>query len=271
MDDIDFQEDDILDGWNPVYGQSGSVNKNKRSYRYPWLDEYYVIGDWKNSVRNYKCKGCNKDMKTSHPAVPLSHLLKCSQSSSELKHKINLELTQAVPEKRRGESKESFSLRKTKVEKTEYFLKKLTNMIVVANLPLSSVEMKEVKEFFEKFLPEYELPTRSHLSKVLIPKEVSEIDLQMRIKFDRAEAHSIGIEFDSWNDMNGESCFAFIANLRGGERFLLQVSRESEFRHTGAFIRDLLKVILKRVGITKINCIISDGDSACTRGRELIV
>lgn len=109
MDDSEFDEA----SFQSTSSVSTPARSTKRSYKYPWLHEHSNIGQWKNSVREMECKGCEKKIITGHPVVLLNHLLQCSYAPADVKLKINIELSKGEPKRRRGETSESFSLRRT--------------------------------------------------------------------------------------------------------------------------------------------------------------
>lgn len=147
------------------------VSQNKRGHeamKYPILKRCFEIGDRVKSTRTYVCKGegCSYSIKTGHPNLPLNHLKRCKASNADLISEVNTLIVKETPKRRRGESSQDFNRRQSSTKRAEYFLKKLTNMIVTTNLPLSFIDAKVVADFFEEFVPDYEKPSRFHLSTV---------------------------------------------------------------------------------------------------------
>ena len=135
----------------------------------------------------------------------------------------------------------------------------IENLIISCALPLSIVENKHFQTFCRDLDSKFQLPSRSHLSSVMIPNLAAEKDLAVKRKL--ASAQYISLTTDIWTDRRCHSFLAVTAHI-----FVICVSETMliafvDFKgsHTGKSIAEKLdKILVKNAIRDKVIYIVTD-------------
>ena len=85
-------------------------------------------------------------------------------------------------------------------ETAEYWLNRF---ILEDGMPITILESVNLKNFVEKLYPNFKLPTRAHLTKVILPEiyDVNKLELQKNL----TESNFVCSTVDSWTSAGNDS------------------------------------------------------------------
>lgn len=199
-----------------------------------------------------KCKHC--DVKISHHANSrhFSHIiLRCKKARQEDKDELSDIWNSSIDQ--------------SDTIGTNYTLL-LTKVILKNNLPLRLVDC-ELFRTLCRMNPPHRFPGRHRISSFYIPRVAGAIKDRFICDTEKGADCSLSIEFDHWTDAMHRSLLAVLATRSDGSRYLIEVEDVSTTGHSAASILATLNRVLECFQPLKINSLVSDAASSCTRAR----
>lgn len=142
----------------------------------------------------------------------------------------------------------------------------LVQTLVKNNLPFRLVECQVFRRLCRADPPR-EFPSRHRLADHYLKKLCQKLEDRFKKEVAECPKYSLSIEFDHWTDATHRSLLAILATKRDGTRYLMDVEDVSITGHSAESILLSLNRVLEKIEPLKINSIVSDAASSCTKAR----
>lgn len=227
--------------------------KYRSSYQaYPILKEFYepVIVNGKKVAST--CKLCDSKITHHSNERHFDHLtVRCKSINDESRNRL-LQVWHR-------------STASGNTNETKYALL-LTKIIIKHNLPLRLADCEMFREILRLSPPLVPI-SRQRISAFYIPRVSDLIAEKFMKETAQGSDYVLSIEFDHWTDALHRSLLAVLATRNDGAKFLIEVEDVSAVGNFAESIVSTLNHVLDRFESSKINAIVSDAASACTKAR----
>ena len=132
--------------------------------------------------------------------------------------------------------------------------KHLARAIYASGCPLQLTTNKHWKRFFQVIRPAYTVPSRYMLSNNLLDSEYNRVQEKVKETTDKSDC--LCIISDGWSNIHNEGLINFLLTTPQPV-FLKSVDTKTN-KHTGVYIGNQIKSVIKESGPTRVFAIITD-------------